>query len=92
MERSAKSFQQARLESGVKGAYRKTGNEVLKVARQKLAQSGIANAAKLKKGIRLRVYPRGSGFMITVKPHGKQGLREPLWLAETRADVGRGRH
>lgn len=55
-------------------AYRKTGNEVLKVARQKLAESGIANASKLKKWIRLRVYPRGGGFMITVKPHAKQGF------------------
>ena len=51
----------------------KTGNEILTIARQRLMSSGIAHASKLKKGIRLRVYPRGGGFMITVKPHGKQG-------------------
>ena len=69
-----KVFSKRDLKAALKGAYRKTGNEVLKVARQKLAESGIANASKLKKGIRLRVYPRGGGFMITVKPHGKQGF------------------
>ncbi len=37
-------------------------------------QSGMANASRLKKDIRQRVYPRGTGFMITVKPHGRQGF------------------
>ena len=66
-------FNKRDLKASLKGAYRKTGNEILKIARQRLMSSGIAHASKLKKGIRLRVYPRGSGFMITVKPHGKQG-------------------
>lgn len=61
------------IKASLKGAYRKTGNEILKIARQRLMSSGIAHASKLKKGIRLRVYSRGGGFMITVKPHGKQG-------------------
>ena len=42
-------------------------------ARGKLMSSGMAHASKLRKDIRLRIYPRGGGFMITVKPHGKQG-------------------
>ena len=66
-------FNKRDLKALLKGAYRKTGNEILKIARQRLMSSGIAHASKLKKGIRLRVYPRGGGFMITVKPHGKQG-------------------
>ncbi len=84
-------FNKRDLKASLKGAYRKVGNEILKVARDKVAQSGIANASKLKKGMRLRVYPRGSGFMITVKPHGKQGyhlnrfgLQKPvlMWAEE----------
>lgn len=84
-------FNKRDLKTSVKGAYRKVGGEVLKVARQKLMQSGIANASKLKKDIRLRVYPKGGGFMITVKPHGKQGyhvnrfgLQKPvlMWAEE----------
>ena len=67
-------FDKRDLKAAMKGAYRKVGNEVLKVARQKLAQSGMAHASKLKKDIRLRVYPKGGGFMITVKPHGRQGF------------------
>lgn len=66
-------FNKRDLKVLLKGAYRKTGNEILAIARQRLMSSGIAHALKLKKGIRLRVYPRGGGFMITVKPHGKQG-------------------
>lgn len=86
-----KVFNKRDLKASVKGAYRKVGGEVLKVARQKLMQSGMANASKLKKDIRLRVYPKGGGFMITVKPHGKQGyhtnrfgLQKPvlMWAEE----------
>lgn len=66
-------FNKRDLKAAMKGAYRKTGNEILTIARQRLMSSGIAHASKLKKGIRLRVYPRGGGFMISVKPHGKQG-------------------
>lgn len=66
-------FNKRDLKASLKGAYRKTGNEILTIARQRLMSSGIAHASKLKKGIRLRIYPRGGGFMITVKPHGKQG-------------------
>ena len=66
-------FNKRDLKASLKGAYRTTGKEILAIARQRLMSSGIAHASKLKKDIRLRVYPRGGGFMITVKPHGKQG-------------------
>lgn len=85
-------FNKRDLKASLKGAYRLTGNEILQIARQKLMSSGIAHASKLKKDIRLRVYPRGSGFMITVKPHGKAqgyhtnrfGLQKPvvMWAEE----------
>lgn len=85
-------FNKRDLKASLKGAYRMTGNEILLIARQKLMSSGIAHASKLKKDIRLRVYPKGTGFMITVKPHGKtqgyhtnsKGLQKPvvMWAEE----------
>ena len=61
------------------------------VAKRSVEGSGINDAGKLAKGVRVRVYPRGGGFMITVKPHGKSGyiknrhgLEKPvlMWAAE----------
>lgn len=85
-------FNKRDLKASLKGAYRMTGKEILQIARQKLMASGIAHASSLKKDIRLRVYPRGGGFMITVKPHGKTqgyhtnrfGLQKPvvMWAEE----------
>lgn len=86
-----KVFDKRDLRVALKGAYRTVGKEVLRIARDRLMQSGMAHASKLKKDIRLRVYPRGGGFMITVKPHGKQGyhvnrfgLQKPvlMWAEE----------
>ena len=71
--------------------YGADSKEVLVIARGKLMQSGMAHASRLKKDIRLRVYPKGGGFMITVKQHGKQGyhvnrfgLQKPvlMWAEE----------
>ena len=85
-------FNKRDLKASLKGAYRMAGKEILQIARQKLMSSGIAHASELKKDIRLRVYPRGSGFMITVKPHGRTqgyhtnrfGLQKPvvMWAEE----------
>ena len=86
-----KAFDKRDLRASLKGAYRSVGKEVLKMARGRLMQSGMAHASKLRKDIRLRVYPKGGGFMITVKPHGKQGyhvnrfgLQKPvlMWAEE----------
>lgn len=63
-------FDKRDLRVAMKGAYRKVGNEVLKVARQKLMQSGMAHASKLKKDISLRVYPKGGGFMVDARARG----------------------
>ena len=40
------------------GAYRKVGNELLKIAREKVASSDMQNAGKVAKSMRLRVYTR----------------------------------
>lgn len=57
----------------LKAAYRRIGKQIADIARQDLASSGLRHGGKMKKNIRVRVYSRGGGFMITVKPHGKQG-------------------
>lgn len=57
----------------LKTAYRRVGKQIADIARQDLVSSGLRHGNKMKKNIRVRVYSRGGGFMITVKPHGKQG-------------------
>lgn len=57
----------------LKTAYRRIANQIADIARGDLAGSGLRHGNKMKRSVRVRVYPRGSGFMITVKPHGKQG-------------------
>lgn len=69
-----KCFNKRDLKASLKGAYRTVGKKILSIARGNLMSSGLSHASKMKSGIRLRVYPRGGGFMITVKPHGKQGF------------------
>ncbi len=80
----------------LKSAYRRTANQIRDIARSSLVSSGLQNASKMKTGIRVRVYSRGGGFMITVKPHGKlgyykraqDGKEKPvlMWAAEGTAD------
>lgn len=61
------------IKKTLKAAYRRVGKQVADVARASLASSGLRNGSKMKRSIRVRVYPRGGGFMVTVKPHGRQG-------------------
>lgn len=68
-----RTFDRKELKRTLKDAYRRTGKRIAAVARQSVAAGGINDAGKLSKGVRVRVYPRGGGFMITVKPHGKSG-------------------
>jgi len=56
----------------IKTAYRRVGKQIADIARSDLA-GAIRHGNKMKGNVRVRVYPRGSGFMVTVKPHGKQG-------------------
>lgn len=61
------------IKKTLKAAYRRIGKQIADIARSDLASSGLRHGNNMKRNIRVRVYPRGSGFMITVKPHGKQG-------------------
>lgn len=68
-----KTFDQREMKRTLKDAYRRTGKMIAAVAKHSVEGSGINDAGKLARGVRVRVYPRGGGFMITVKPHGKSG-------------------
>lgn len=61
------------IKKTLKTAYRRIGKQIADIARSDLASSGLRHGNKMKSAVRVRVYPRGGGFMITVKPHGKQG-------------------
>lgn len=69
-----KTFDPRDIKRTIKDAYRRVGKQIAAVARDSVKQSGIHNGGKLARGVRVRVYPRGGGFMISVKPHGKQGF------------------
>lgn len=85
----------------LKSATRKEANTIKKAAQQNAIASklgkGSNNAQAIAKGIYARTYPDrcGSGFMVTVKPHGKkgyhtnrQGLEKPILMwAETGTGV-----
>lgn len=87
----------------LRGAMRREGNRLKKVAAANLAATGIGQGTRrpLSKGIMVRVYPEryGAGFMVSVKPHRKkgyhvnrQGLEKPVLMwAETGAGLKKGR-
>lgn len=69
------------LRNSVKRAYRREANKACKIAVQKLRVSGLdvkGNRSDLEKGIRPFIYPRGGGFLVTVKARGanRQGKGE----------------
>lgn len=79
----------------LRGAMRREGNRLKKVAASNLAATGIGQGTRrpLSKGITVRVYPEryGAGFMVSVKPNRKkgyhvnrQGLEKPvlMWAEE----------
>ncbi len=69
-----RTFDRRELKRTLKDAYRRTGKKIASIAKMSVQAGGINDAGKLSRGVRVRVYPRGGGFMITVKPHGKQGF------------------
>lgn len=81
----------------LRGAMRREGNRLKKVAASNLAATGIGQGTRqpLSKGLQVRVYPEryGAGFMVSAKPHRKkgyhvnrQGLEKPILMwAETGA-------
>lgn len=58
----------------LKATYRKVAGKVKAIVVQHLNASGLRVGNGMMRGIRVRVYPRGSGFMVTVKPHGNTGM------------------
>lgn len=79
------------LRRTLRAAYRREGAKIAAIARRDLAGSGIRNGGRMGRGVRVRVYSRGGGFMVTVKPHGRSGYytnsagrQKPvaMWAAE----------
>jgi hypothetical protein len=81
----------AEQRKAMRGAMRREGNNLKKLAAANLQGSGLGQGTKQKlaKGIRMRVYPArfGSGFMISVKPgkgkgyhKNRRGLEKPVLL------------
>lgn len=86
-----RSLSPRELRKVMKTAYRNVGKEVREVAIQSVRRSGLHDASRVARAVRLRIYPRGGGFMITVKPHGKHGFTKnrkgfekpiAMWAAE----------
>jgi len=88
-----KGFSQKQLRNTLKRSYRKVGQSARKVAVAKLHASGLSvkgNQSDWDKGIRLHIYSKGGGFLITVKErHGKQeksmhtnrkGFKKPILM------------
>lgn len=65
------------IAKAVKAGYRKTANLAAKEVRDELHRSSLkvkGDRRSLDKSIRVRVFPKGGGFMVTTKPRGKQGF------------------
>lgn len=88
----------------MRSAVRRVGKELRKMAETDIPASGLGAGTRkaVAKSLRLRVYPAryGVGFMITTKPHGKEGFHKNragkekpvlMWAAEgTRSRYTRG--
>jgi hypothetical protein len=86
-------FDQREIRKALRSGYRKVGNKAAKLVRE-ASHSRIrvlGDRRSWDKSIRVRVYPKGGGFVITTKFHGKQGfhrnrfgLEKPIvmWAAE----------
>lgn len=65
-----RGFSKRQIRNTLKRSYRKVGNGAKKIAAKKLSSSGLevkGSRADWEKGIRLYVYSKGGGFMLTVK-------------------------
>lgn len=57
----------------MKKSFRTEGRKVRKIVERYAKSSGLRHGANVGRTVRVRVYPKPYGFMITTKPHGKQG-------------------
>ena len=75
-----KEFDARKMKNTLKRAYRKVGGEARKIAVAQLGRSGLnvlGNKSDWNKGIRLHIYSKGGGFMLTVKErHSKNSANE----------------
>lgn len=89
------------IRNSLKRAYRAEAKKVKKIAERKLDSSGLhvmGSKSDLHKGIRTRIYSRGGGFMLTVKPgkgnvksmhKNRRGFLKPVLLWAEEGTVGR---
>lgn len=85
------------IKSTLKKSYRVVGNKARKIALEKLRASGLKTNASLEKSLRLYVYGRGGGFVLTTKARSSRnsknergmytnsrGMKKPvlMWAAE----------
>lgn len=68
-----KAFDVREYRKTMKKAFRAEGRKVRKIVEKEAQGSGLRNGAKVGRTVRIRVYPQPYGFMMTTKPHGKQG-------------------
>lgn len=64
-----RSLSPRELKRTLKVAYRTEGKKVKDMVAAKAAGSGLAHGAQVGRSVRVRVYPKGGGFMVTTKPH-----------------------
>ncbi len=84
----------ANRKKALKGAFRKTGNSIKKVAISNLRASGLHHAELLSKGVRTVVFRREAGFRVTVASRkanksgkgergmhtNRRGLKKPILI------------
>lgn len=81
MQKLAAELGAKKLTRTFKTAYRREAKKVVEIVGSHIAAASDLNghplggdAARLAKSLRIRIYPKGGGFMVSVKPRGKQGF------------------
>lgn len=93
-----KEMTQKEIGKAIKSGYRKTANKAAKLVREEMHRSGLkvkGDVKSLDKSVRVRIYPKGGGFLVTTKPRGKQGVHRnrfgklkpvAMWASEGTTD------
>lgn len=72
----AKEMTPRQLRNSLKRAYRAEAKKIRGMALQGFRAANVdvrGNRQDIEKGIRVRIFPRGGGFMLTLKPHKSNG-------------------
>lgn len=92
-----RGFSTRQIRNTLKRSYRKVGKEAQQIAVGKLRTSGLSikGASDYDKGLRLHIYSKGGGFLITVKARSasrktgkgeksmhvtRTGNKKPVWM------------